>query len=464
MSGMALLIASLTAPTYCKDVAPILQRRCQNCHHPGTAAPFSLLTYGDAVKWADNIVEAVGEQRMPPWFADPKFGHFGNDPRLGEEEKRTLSRWVRDSRLTYGNSKDLPAATEFADGWTIGKPDAVFELPEEQTIPATRPQKIRRFLTPAGFKEDVWIQAVEVRPTNPAVVHHVNIMYRDPAEIEDTGTLIKANPGRMSWTYPEGHARLIKAGTIWNWDVHYESNGKPDQKDRCQLGVVFYRGPTPPKRVHETVGLINGRFRIPPHEAHYEVESMWDVPYDLEVTTLSPHMHLRGSAFQVEIIYPDKVTETILSVPAYDFNWQLIYELRTPLRLTEGCKVHCTAWFDNSAGNENNPDPSKEVWWGNDSSSEMMLCLLDYVAYEGQTGELVKFVDCPHPYISLPPIAHPSVLPNAPTAVARRASEVFPLAEHWWLSALAPVPLLGLAWILWRRRAATSLAKGTSIE
>jgi hypothetical protein len=457
MSGIACLLAGLMAPTYCKDVAPILQRHCQVCHHPGTAAPFSLLTYKDAVKWADGLVEAVRDQRMPPWFADPKFGHFANDPRLTEDEKRTLSRWVGMSGKAYGNGKDLPPAREFADGWTIGKPDAVFELPEEQTIPAGGPQRIRRFLTQSGFKEDVWIQAVEIRPTNPAVVHHVNIMHRDAGEVEDAGTLIKANPGRMSWAYPEGHARLIKAGTVWDWDVHYESIGKPDQKDRCQLGVIFYRGPTPPKRVHQTVGLVNAHFTIPPHESRYQVESMWDVPCDLEVTTLSPHMHWRGSAFRVDVIYPDKVTETILSVPAYDFNWQLIYELRTPLRLTEGCRVHCTAYFDNSAGNEYNPDPTKEVRWGDDSVNEMMLCLLDYVPYEGQAGGLVYFVDCPYPYyIPPPPAAGPPALPNAlelPTAAVRRVLDIRACADYWWVSLFTPVPLAGLLWLLRRRRA-----------
>jgi hypothetical protein len=261
----------------------------------------------------------------------------------------------------------------------------------------------------------------------------------------------------MSWAYPEGHARLIKAGTVWDWDVHYEPNGKPDQKDRCQLGVIFYRGPTPPKRVHHTVGLLNGHFTIPPHEARYQVESMWYVPYDLEVTTLSPHMHLRGSAFRVDVIYPDKVTETVLSVPAYDFNWQLIYELRTPLRLTEGCSVHCTAYFDNSAGNEYNPDPTKEVRWGNDSVNEMMLCLLDYVPYQGQPEELVSFLDCRYPYIISPPTAaHPPALPIAlapPTAAARRVLDIRAFADYWWVSLFTPVPLAGLLWLLWRRRA-----------
>jgi hypothetical protein len=393
------------------------------------------------------MVEAVGDRRMPPWFADPNFGHFANDPRLTDEEVRTLKRWACDGGRTYGNDKHLPPAKEFADGWTIGKPDVIFELPEEQTISATLSENLRFFLTPSGFKEGVWIQAVEVRPTNPAVVHHVNVKYRQPGDLYDSGTLIKANPGRMSWTYPEGHARFIKADAVWNWDVHYEANGKPGQKDRCQLGVVFYHGPTPPKQVHETAGLLNGRFAIPPGDPHYKVESMWNVARDVEVTTLSPHMHLRGSAFQVEVIYPDDVTETILSVPVYDFNWQLIYELRTPLRLTEGCKIHCTAYFDNSAGNRYNPDPSKKVQWGDDSTSEMMLCLLDYVAYQGPSGELGSFVECPCPDGLPKTVQH---APPVPTPTQRFVFDI--IAGCWWLAALSPVPLAGIVWILRRRR------------
>jgi hypothetical protein len=349
--------------------------------------------------------------------------------------------------MAYGNAKDLPPAREFADGWTIGKPDVVFELPEEQTVPAGR-YGFKQFYTPTGFAEDRWIQAVEIRPSNPPVVHHVNIMYRQHGDRGDSGTLIKANPGRMSWTYPDGHARLVKAGTEWHWDMHYESNGKPDQKDRTQMGIVFYKGPLPPKQVHTCVGLTNGAFKIPPGDPHYKVESMWNVPCDLEVTTLSPHMHLRGSAFEVEVIYPDDVTETILSVPAYDFNWQTIYELRTPLRLTPGCKIHSTAYFDNSAKNKWNPDPTDTIGWGDDSSREMMLLLVDFVAYDKIGGELVTFIHCPYPEEA------PHRQPAAMIWPARDAGYAFPLSEYWWVSLLSPVPLAGLVWVVWRRRSA----------
>ncbi len=371
--------------TYSKEVARILQENCQTCHHPGTAAPFSLMTYDDATKWAETIKEAVSDRRMPPWYADPHYGKFSNDRRLKPADMEALLSWI-DSGMEEGNRKDLPPERTYADGWVIGKPDVVFELPQEVDVPASGTVPYQYYTTPTNFKEDVWVQAAEARPGNRGVVHHIIVSYRDPKNKDrgngrggaGDGFIVGTAPGDMPAIMPPGMALRIPAGAELIWQMHYTPNGKP-AKDRSQIGLVFYKGKEPPKYNVQTIGVSNGAFVIPPGDPNHKVESEWTVPRDTLLLTFMPHMHLRGKDFEYKFVYPDGRTEVFLSVPKYDFNWQLMYRMDGAVRLPKGTKIHCTAHFDNSAANKANPDPKKEVTWGDQTWEEMMIGWVGFV-------------------------------------------------------------------------------------
>jgi mono/diheme cytochrome c family protein len=372
--------------TYAKQVSRIIQDRCQTCHHAGTAAPFSLLTYKDAVRWADTIREVVTEKRMPPWHADPHYGTWSNDRRLSKQEMDALIGWL-DSGMPQGDDRDLPAARTYADGWVIGKPDVIFELPAEQTVPANGVINYQYFVTPTNFKEDVWVQAAEARPGNRGVVHHIIVSFRDPKTKERSGGrnnglgdgfIVGTAPGDMPLILPPGTARRIPAGADLVWQMHYTPNGK-EAKDKSQVGFIFYKGKEPRKFNSQTRGAMNTNFAIPPGESNYLTESEWVVPRDTLLLSFMPHMHLRGKDFKYTAEYPDGHKEVLLSVPHYDFNWQTSYRLAQPTRLPKGTRIHCVAHFDNSAANPANPDPKKEVTWGDQTFEEMMIGWVDFI-------------------------------------------------------------------------------------
>jgi hypothetical protein len=381
--------------TYAKHVARILQDRCQTCHHAGTAAPFSLLTYDDAVNWAETIREVIVDKRMPPWHADPRYGSFSNDRRLPKEELDTLVDWI-DSGMELGNKKDMPPAKTYADGWVIGQPDVVFELPAEQTIPASGVVPYQYFITPTNFKEDVWIQAAEARPSNRAVVHHIIVSFRDPKSKDrqggrgaGDGFIVGTAPGDMPLVLRPGVARKIPAGSELVWQMHYTPDGKVE-KDRSQVGFIFYKGKEPPKWNAQTRGITNGNFVIPPNAASHPVESDWIVPRDTLLLSFMPHMHLRGKDFEYRAEFPDGHTEIVLSVPRYDFAWQTSYRLAEPVRLPKGTKMHCFAHFDNSAKNPANPDPNKEVTWGDQTWEEMMIGWVDFMYQQPEEEAILE--------------------------------------------------------------------------
>jgi hypothetical protein len=372
-----------------------MQDKCQTCHHPGTAAPFTLASYDDAVHWADTIKEVLTEKRMPPWHADPRYGHFSNDRRLPKEELDTLLTWL-DTGMELGDKKDLPPSRTYADGWVIGKPDVIFELPEEQTVPAKGVVPYQYFITPTNFKEDVWIQAAEARPGNRAVVHHIIVSFRDPKTKErqngrgfGDGFIVGTAPGDMPLILEPGVAKRIPAGAELVWQMHYTPNGK-EAKDKSQVGLIFYRGKEPPKYNAQTRGISNGNFAIPPGAPNHLVESEWQVPRDTLLISFMPHMHLRGKDFEYRAEYPDGRKEIILSVPHYDFAWQTSYRLAEPLLLPKGTKIHCTAHFDNSPANPANPDPKIEVTWGDQTWEEMMIGWIDFVWKQPEREALLE--------------------------------------------------------------------------
>jgi thiol-disulfide isomerase/thioredoxin len=395
--------------TYSKHVARILQDRCQECHRPGQVAPMSLLSYEDALSWQEMIREVLEEGRMPPWHADPKFGKFANDRSLAKAERQALLDWVKQG-CPKGDEKDLPGKKEWVKGWRIGKPDAVFTMPAEFTVPAETPKggvPYKHFVVPTGYDEDRWVVAAEARPGAREVVHHIIVYIADPSRLgrkpggargargEAPGTALARQdgigngfltafaPGDMPLTLEPGQAKKLPKGSVLVFQMHYTPDGV-QRKDRSSVGLVFAK--EPPKREVRTRAVAQRYLKIPPGESNYEARSVSAFDKDVELLNLFPHMHLRGKDFKYEAVYPNGKRETLLSVPRYDFGWQSTYRLARPLRLPAGSRIECTAHYDNSAGNPNNPDPKELVRWGDQTWEEMMIGFVDY-SFMGVPGK-----------------------------------------------------------------------------
>ena len=393
-------------PTFHLDVEPILQKHCQQCHRPGEAAPMSLLTYEEARPWARSIQEAVALDRMPPWFADPRFGEWTNAHVLSSGEKRTLIDWV-ESGAPRGDPADAPEPLEFIEGWNIGEPDYVLDLPEPFRVSAEGTIDYQYVVIPTNFDEDKWVVAAEVRPDKRDVVHHVLAFMRPPG----SGWLDYAEPGKIfvpsatkkkdrkkkknqyreilvgyapgheqsSWIGTE-YAKMIPAGADIVLQLHYTANGT-EMTDRSRIGLRF-RDSAPRKRLL-TMAATNSEFVIPAGEGNHPVESRWELNRPVELISLLPHMHLRGKDFRFDVRYPDGSAEVLLNVPKYDFEWQFYYYLKEPMSLPAGAVIECVAHFDNSPNNPDNPDPSAEVGWGDQSWEEMMIGFFE-VAIDAQ--------------------------------------------------------------------------------
>ncbi len=368
--------------TYTKDVARILQAKCQDCHRAGEAAPFALDSYKAAKSWAGMMREVVADDVMPPWHADAAFGHFKNDRRLTPEDKATLLKWI-DQGCPEGSAKDQPQPRQFLDGWRLPRePDVVLKMQKPVKVPASS------FLgigvpyqyVPVGepLAEDTWVEAVEVRPEYRAVVHHIICFIIPPGGTifdvagRDFGRHMLGAyvPGDAPVVMPPGHARKIPKGSQLMFEMHYTPNGKAGP-DQSMIGLCLAKGP--PKHEIQNASIMNGRFRIPPGDPNFEVKSVKEFPKDTRLFIFTPHMHVRGKAFKMELVGKDGSREVLLNVPKYDFNWQANYELAKPKDIPAGSKIECTAWYDNSKANPSNPDPSATVRWGNQTWQEMMI-------------------------------------------------------------------------------------------
>ena len=388
-STLVLSLAGFAAPTFHKDIVPILQKNCQGCHRPGEAVPMSLISYQDARPWAKGIKQAVLARKMPPWFADPHVGTFTNDRRMSEAEIATLGAWA-DAGAPEGKAKDALPPLKFAEGWTIGKPEAVYEMPEEAAVPAKGTIDYTYFIVPTGFTEDKWVQFAESRPGNRAVVHHIIVYARDPGSkwlreypvgkgfIPNKGGngdfggqfITGFAPGAPPEALREGQGKLIAAGSDLVFQMHYTANGQAG-RDRSKVGLIFSK--TPPTQRVLTLAAGNGKFVIPAGAPAHAVEGAMTLYQDTELIGLLPHMHLRGKSMEMRAVYPDGKVEKLLWVPGYDFSWQLWYQLPRGKVLPKGTRIEATGTFDNSANNRNNPNPNVEVRPGDQSWEEMML-------------------------------------------------------------------------------------------
>lgn len=409
-------IALQAAPkevTFHKNVEPVLQARCQGCHRPGEAAPMSLLTYQEARPWAKAIKSAVMLRKMPPWFADSEHGEFANDRRLSKDEMETLAAWV-DGGAMEGDPKDAPKPLSFAEGWAMGKPDLVLEMPAAYQVPASGTVAYTYFVAPTNFSEDRWVEQVEVRAGNKRVVHHIVVVVRPPgvkylsdAKVgeafvpakreqkrkpdngegafpftsgpEIAGTYV---PGGVPYQLKPGQARLIPKGSDLIFQMHYTTNGKP-ASDQSRVGFIFARQ-EPKERVVNTY-IANVNLQIPPMAPDHAVTARVTLYEETRLISLFPHMHVRGKSFEYRVTYPTGETETLLTVPKYDFNWQLTYYLKQPKVLPKGTVIECVAHYDNSPNNPFNPDPKAEVYWGDQTWEEMLAGFVDFALPTGMT-------------------------------------------------------------------------------
>jgi hypothetical protein len=410
--------------TFNKDVLPILQKNCQGCHRPGQIAPMSLLTYKEVRPWAKALKNAVVARTMPPWFADPNYGHFFNERRLKQTEVDTIAKWV-DTGAPEGDTKDAPPPVQWAEGgWQI-KPDYIVEGPTYD-VPAKGIVEWTWFVVPGGFSKDTWVTSIEVLPSQLAVTHHVCLSYiqhtpdvpyytamlprgviqrdangkeirtaggRGAAQSAGTGaggafpgilgvifgrsngtTLIEEcyEPGRPPADFrPYNAAKLIPAGTDIAVNVHYTPSGTA-VTDHVRIGFTLAN--EPPKRRYIAMSTAApsdpSQFAIPPNNPNWEAPpAVVTFDQQVELVGLMPHMHVRGKAARFDLEYPDGKKETILNIPRYDFNWQLWYD--TSKRLPTGTTMKVYAWYDNSANNKFNPDPNATVYYGDQTWEEM---------------------------------------------------------------------------------------------
>ncbi|MCA9136071.1 MAG: redoxin domain-containing protein [Planctomycetales bacterium] len=377
--------------TYGGQVADILNRNCVQCHREDEIAPFALTDYEEVAGWADMIAEVVRDQRMPPWHADPKHGHFANARMMTDEEKQILYDWA-EAGAPAGDLSDLPKPAPKVSGWQLPRePDLVFNISEKPfTVPAEGTVRYQYFRVDPKLEKDVWIESAELKPGDRRVVHHILAFAVPKGQRQGLngarGFLVGYVPGARVEPWPEGHAKRIPAGSELIFQVHYTPIGT-DTSDQSELGFCLTEEA---KVTHEivTTSAVQPRLAIPPGDPDYEVSAASldrKFPAGARLLSMSPHMHVRGKAFEYSLASNSQV---LLSIPKYDFNWQTTYVVDEPMPLVEGDYMVCRAVFDNSKNNLNNPDPTATVRWGDQTWDEMMIGYYHLsVPRDGNDGE-----------------------------------------------------------------------------
>jgi thiol-disulfide isomerase/thioredoxin len=382
--------APKVALTYHARIERIMLANCVECHRAGGVAPFALDTYDDVVANKGMIRKTVEKGTMPPWFAAaPKKGEhslFANDRTLSADDKADLFAWLAGD-TKKGDPADAPLPRKFDSGWAIGKPDAILQLPKPVAIKAegVMPYQVVRVET--SYDEDRWVRAIEVQPTDRAVTHHVLVFAVQrgrPLGGEASGFFAVYVPGNNNLIYPEGYAKKLPKGCDLVFQLHYTPNGKATT-DQTKIGLVFAKE-KPRNEVH-TFGIAHTGLAIPAGEGNHKVVA--SDTFDGQILAFFPHAHLRGKAMKYELRAADGTTRTLLDVPHYDFNWQLQYRFREPLSVKMDELVY-TAWYDNSKSNPANPDPTKRVRWGPQTSDEMHLGYVEFV-FSREPGKEWKF-------------------------------------------------------------------------
>ncbi len=393
--------------TYHNRVSRIIQQNCGNCHREGGVAPFALTTLEDVQSHAGMIEQVVEQGLMPPWFASDALvdktlvesatdknvevlSPWINDCSLGENEKRDLLTWLA-GEMPAGDAADAPQSLSFESDWEIGTPDAVFQFAQPQEIKATGVMPYQNVEVPTGLDDDKWVQAIEVKPGNRSVVHHVLVFVQGEGKEhrERDGFWGIYVPGNSSLFYPDGFAKRLPKGAKLHFQMHYTPNGTATT-DRTSIGIVYAK--QPPQHEVQVTGIFNSKIRIPAGaENHSEIATL-PIPADARVLGFLPHMHLRGKAARYELVRSGGDIETLLDVPNYDFNWQLLYRYRDPLLVERGDTIRFTSWYDNSVNNPANPDPTKTVGWGSQTYDEMQVGYVEFYMPNEVPGEVAREV------------------------------------------------------------------------
>jgi hypothetical protein len=404
-----------TNVTFARDIAPILQQRCETCHRPGQVAPFSLTNYEEAKSHAEMLVEVTRQRIMPPWIPGPETAHrFIGQRWLSERELNLLVDWVK-SGCTFGDEADLPPAATFAEGWQLGEPDLVVKMPKPFTVPASGPDLLQNFVIPTKIPEDKLVAAVEFHPGNRRVVHHAVLFLDDKGQARKldaatpepgygnfggpgflpSGALGGWSVGNTARRLPNNMGRYLKMGSDLVVQVHYHPTGKVEE-DQSEIGLYFVDKPVAdslkePAKLVGSIWMANYEMDIPAGEADYRRATIYTLPKDVIMVGIVPHMHLLGKSMRVTVTEPSQQPQVLIDIPTWNYNWQDEYYYERPIRLKAGTKLVVEAVFDNSAANPSNPSsPPKRVTWGEETTDEMLFCF--FLLTADKTEDLIHTI------------------------------------------------------------------------
>ncbi|HUK24130.1 MAG TPA: hypothetical protein VLV49_06085 [Terriglobales bacterium] len=369
-----------------------------------------LVTYAQTRPWAHAMAHSTEMKMMPPWFADPRVGKFSDDPSLTAGQIDALAAWSA-AGAPAGDPKDAPPPKRWTHGWNIPHPDVIVQMPKPVLLPASGDVEYTYEIVPTHFTEDKWVQMVEVKPSAPQHVHHAVVYIRppdsnwlrhapigapftastlgDPQDRRDamettSDLLLVYAPGSSPDHWPAGMAKFIPAGSDLVFQMHYTTNGAA-ASDQTSVGLVFAKS-KPTQRVI-TLQLNDHAIIIPPNTDNFRAEVEGTLPNDCTLLSFFPHMHLRGKAFEYDLVHQDGTVEPLLKVIHYHFHWQLSYKLAEPRFLKAGTRLRAVAWYDNSKNNPHNPDPNALVTWGDQTWQEMMVGFFDVAVPAGMSKE-----------------------------------------------------------------------------
>ncbi len=381
--------AVVAHPTYARDIAPIVQKNCQECHRKGQVAPFALESYEQVRKRAADIASVVEDRGMPPWKASPHFGlRFKDDRTLPDKDIATIVAWA-DSGAPEGDPRDVPPAPNFTDDWALGKPDLVVDIGADFAVPASGDDIYRCFVVPTNTDKDQYVTAIEYQVGNRRVVHHIlayvdvsgEARKRDAAD-PGPGYSCFAGPGEPvhgdlgGWApgiqpseLPDGVGRSLPRGADLIVQVHYHPSGKPES-DRTRIGLHFARKPI--RQTLHWAAALNPGLELPPGHSQIEIKASWPIPIDLVAHAVTPHMHLLGRDIAMSVTFPDGRVQDLIKIDDWDFNWQYSYFFQQPLDLPKGSVLNVVSHYDNTSANPHNPNkPPKLVKWGEATTDEM---------------------------------------------------------------------------------------------
>jgi len=378
--------------TFNRDIAPIMFRSCAQCHRPGEAAPFSLLTYADAKKHARQIADVTRSRAMPPWLPEPQQLKFADELRLSDAEIKLIASWVEQGEAE-GNPKDLPAAPKYVEGWRLGKPDLILTATKPLVLPPQGTDTYWNFIFPVPINESRWVKAIEIRPGDKRYVHHANILVdragasrkreaepgagfggmeiRIESQVFDPDShLLFWKPGTVPSVEPDGMALRLDKGTDLILNTHLQPSGKPEI---IQPSIGIYFTARPATKFPMLLQMENdAKLDIPPGEKNFVVTDDFTLPVDVDLMAIYPHAHYLGKDIQAVAMLPDGAKKALIHIPQWNLNWQAVYRYAEPVRLSKGTTISLRYTYDNSDDNPLNPNhPPARVMGGNRSSDEM---------------------------------------------------------------------------------------------